>query len=176
MTIDPASAATIPNAADLSQLRDIHLPPEVSWWPPAPGWWLLAGVLLAAVGLGWFLWRRHRRNGWRRAALRELTSLSDASGALAHARLCSLSVLLRRVALHRFPREKVAALHGAAWLHLLQTAPGGGLTLNGDQQRWLAAGPYQAQGGSDAIDDAQLSALLQACAQWIKKLPPQVQP
>jgi hypothetical protein len=36
------------------QLRDIHGPDPVSWWPPAPGWWLLAlGTILCL----WLLWR-----------------------------------------------------------------------------------------------------------------------
>ena len=30
----------------LQQLRDIHLPTDPTWWPPAPGWWLLALILI----------------------------------------------------------------------------------------------------------------------------------
>ena len=29
------------------QLRDIHLPESSLWWPPAPGWWILALLLIA---------------------------------------------------------------------------------------------------------------------------------
>ena len=44
-------------------LRDIHEPLAPSWWPPAPGWWLVALVLLAAVAWGgWRRWRRRRRH------------------------------------------------------------------------------------------------------------------
>ena len=54
-------------AADpLAGLRDIALPAAVSWWPLAPGWWLLLGlVLLFALALPLWLWWRHRRRCWR---------------------------------------------------------------------------------------------------------------
>ncbi|MEP6880575.1 MAG: DUF4381 domain-containing protein, partial [Dokdonella sp.] len=31
------------------ELRDIHLPADPSWWPPAPGWWILAAILLGVT-------------------------------------------------------------------------------------------------------------------------------
>ena len=38
----------------LAQLRDIHLPPPVDPGLPAIGWWLLAGLAMAA--LCWIVW------------------------------------------------------------------------------------------------------------------------
>ncbi|MGB5726303.1 MAG: DUF4381 domain-containing protein, partial [Thiogranum sp.] len=43
-------------------LRDIHLPDPLSWWPPAPGWWLLLTLLVAIALLGGYLLHRYRRN------------------------------------------------------------------------------------------------------------------
>src|SRR5690606_21829206 len=42
----------------LSQLADIHLPDAVTIWPPAPGWWVLAALVLVAAA---FLCRHQLR-------------------------------------------------------------------------------------------------------------------
>ena len=58
----------------LSQLRDIHLPPPISWWPLAPGWWMLifAGIF-AFIYLTRILMQRYRSNLYRRQALKKLS-------------------------------------------------------------------------------------------------------
>ena len=43
-------------------LKDIHLPPEIGIWPPAPGWWVLLILVLAVIGLSIWLWRRYQRH------------------------------------------------------------------------------------------------------------------
>ena len=46
----------------LQQLRDVHLPLEPGWWPPAPGWWLLiCSCIVAVFFLGLTAWRGHKR-------------------------------------------------------------------------------------------------------------------
>ena len=107
----------------LSALRDIHLPEAVSLWPPAPGWWVAAGLVVAlAVALR--LLQLRRRRSVARAALRELDGLErnhqETGDAAEYA--VRLSALLRRVALARFPRNEVASLHGAFWVDFLSRA------------------------------------------------------
>jgi len=109
------------NANDpLAGLRDIHLPPPVGWWPPAPGWWLL--TLLGLAGLsaaGYLLFRYFRQRRYRRAALRELEALRRAVGLDQRQRLPALAELVRRVAIESCGRERVAPLSGPAWLDFL---------------------------------------------------------
>lgn len=95
-------------------LRDIHLPPA-HWWPLALGWWLLAVVLLlAAIGVAWWL-RRMARGNPLRAVLREIDALEGAHARDGNAaRLADqASQLMRRVALRVAP--DVAAQTGATW-------------------------------------------------------------
>ena len=33
----------------LEQLADIHLPLEISYWPPAPGWWVLGFLCFLGI-------------------------------------------------------------------------------------------------------------------------------
>ncbi|HUY02058.1 MAG TPA: DUF4381 domain-containing protein [Rhodocyclaceae bacterium] len=155
----------------LSQLRDIHLPAPVSWWPPAPGWWLLAAtLLLSALGLyGWQ--RRRRRNRWRRIALGELArlrALQASRQAQPEILLSGLSILLRRAALSCFPREEVASLHGERWLAFLDRSLGAGSTLQAGDGRLLTIAPYRKNA---AIDEVSLLALFALGERWLKKLP-----
>jgi len=147
---------------DLSQLHDIHLPAAVSWWPPAPGWWVVLVLVLFAAGLVYMLYARRRRNRWRAKALAELARLRDAAP---ERLLRDLSVLLRRVAISRFPRHDVAALTGEAWLAFLDRSLGDAEAFQSGAGRVLLSGPYAS---NVEVDTASLLAL---CERWIKQLP-----
>ncbi len=149
----------------LAELRDYHLPEPVSWWPPAPGWWILA-LLLTALTLALALWlaRRHRRRAALRLARAELQGLADAwqgdGDALAYVR--GLSRLLRRFALVRFERRRVAGLAGEDWLAFLD-AHGGEGRFQSDTGRLLIEAAYRPLNG---LPVAELASLV---ADWIER-------
>lgn len=127
--IDPTQLNPTSAPDPLAGLRDWHLPDPVSWWPPAPGWWLVAGLVLVVGGLilrWWF--KRRLRTAPARAALSELERLrADLERDRDDRRfVAALSALLRRVALTRYPRDQVAGLSGEAWLAFLDRSGGDG--------------------------------------------------
>jgi hypothetical protein len=110
-------------ADPLGQLKDIHLPDPVSWWPPAPGWWLLAIISIAAVwAISHFIISYINRNLYRKEARQELKRLKDIRlGQSSRDIVEQLARLLRRVAIQTCGREAVAPLVGEAWLHFLDS-------------------------------------------------------
>jgi hypothetical protein len=103
-------------------LRDLHLPGLVSWWPLAPGWWILIGLVLCGLGyLAFEAWKKFRLNAPRRQALSHLRYLkaeySWTGDAVALG--ARLSELLRRAMLAYAPRDEVAGLTGTSWLEWL---------------------------------------------------------
>jgi hypothetical protein len=122
----------MPKTEQLNQLRDIHVPDPIGWWPPAPGWIILTVLVMIALG---FITRRVIRHllnqRSKRKALRVLQQyrqdyLKHHNSPLTCA---CLSELLKRVALIYYPRTQVASLQGQAWIDFL-TRTARGLDFN----------------------------------------------
>jgi len=154
-----------PAASAALDLRDIHAAPLPSVWPPAPGWWLLAVLLVAVlVVLGVWLTRRYRRYRLQRQIMDEI-------GKLSHSYVCEksgefitgISTLLRRIALQRYPREQVASLTGTAWLRFLDETGGKGEFENGIGQI-LELGAYLPEAG-----ELPTGELLALARRWAKQ-------
>ncbi|VAW79270.1 FIG00657500: hypothetical protein [hydrothermal vent metagenome] len=150
------------SGASLSDLglRDIHTAPLPDFWPPAPGWWLLALLVLVlalwAVARLLSIWRRQRL---KQRILGELDKLAVvASADLA----TQVSTLLRRIALMYFQRSEVAPLTGSAWLAFLDKTGGDGAFASGPGSI-LASAPYAAHTSNP--DDC--AALLSLARGWI---------
>jgi hypothetical protein len=148
-------------------LRDIHLPDPVSWWPPAPGWWLVAlaaGVLAVLIFMRLGLAQRSRSVKEDSRRRLELLAMEYRQHRDQQRLLRELSSLLRRVSLSCYGRTEVASLTGEAWLKLLDR-PLGTEDFRHGPGRILAAGPYQPAATVD------VQGLLELCREWIHALP-----
>lgn len=147
----------------LNQLRDIHMPSTVSWWPLAFGWYIL---FFLCIGLSAFLiyyfYQRYQQKRVQRFALCLLKSYQqqyEQSGNSALA-CAQVSALLKRVALAYFPRETVSALQGTAWLEFLQNTSKN--IFFTEISALLVELPYQQH-----AEDVDLQPLFSSAQHWI---------
>ncbi|MBF0622598.1 MAG: DUF4381 domain-containing protein [Magnetococcales bacterium] len=102
-------------------LQPIHLPDPVSWWPLAPGWWLLLGLVCVSglVAVGWLIYRKRRRvNRLLELELMRVEAAYAKSGS-DHQLARDVLVLIRRGCLALLPSQDVAGLTDAALLDFL---------------------------------------------------------
>lgn len=156
------------NPADpLNQLRDIHLPDAIGWWPPAPGWWILAiAVLLGLAFTVRWLRLRHRANAYRRAAQHELDRVLASWEADSQSLnlIGEINAVLKRAAIAAYPGTEVANLSGTNWCQFLDQQVSH-CQLDSFTGSALVNSLYTAQGpDQDAV--IEVHALAQA---WLKQ-------
>lgn len=114
-------------------LEPLIAPPDVSWWPLAPLWWI-AIVLVCAIiiGLLTYLFRNKfaRRQPKlpvididvrRQAALNELSLLKKPYQIPAEQWLQQINALLKRLCINHYPTEHTKILTGQPWLNFLDS-------------------------------------------------------
>ena len=154
----------------MANLTEIGSPEPIPWWPPAPGWYVLAGVL--ASGLLWIVWRlvrRWRANAYRREALARLDVVEKRALAAESHRtaLTELPVLLKQTALAAYPRAPVASLTGVEWLGFLDGTLGDTGFTRGPG-RSLISLAYAPSAPLD-FGDEETVALLALSRRWIQR-------
>ncbi|MCZ6498397.1 MAG: DUF4381 domain-containing protein [Gammaproteobacteria bacterium] len=150
------------------ELRDIHLPGDIIWWPLAFGPWLLGAALL---GLIIVVLLRYRRLGHHRAACRSLREAIDAieTGADPSACVLQASTTLRRFAMTiAQDSAEVAGLVGERWLAYLDDCWERSSFSDGPGQLVLSS-PYRASGGLAVEESLELCRL---CVAWVRAQPP----
>ena len=159
------------DAAGLQNLHDIIEPATVGFWPPAQGVWLVLALMLLWVGVGLVFWGfRRRQNAYRRAGVQELRNirlrLDMPDGKIPAVQ--QLAVLLKRVALTGFPREKVAALSGDSWLAFLDATMDGG-KFTSAPGNLLTAITYRPSDFPQDGSDRQVDELFNLADRWIRQ-------
>lgn len=103
------------------ELDPLVEPDPVTFTFDSPGWYVVGGILFILIC--WALVRgikRYRKNKYRREALRSLSELMVEVPNNAEHLLFEIRVLLKRVAIYKFGRTKVASLSGLEWLQFLE--------------------------------------------------------
>lgn len=152
------------------QLRDIHLPPDVGFWPPALGWWVLLLVLAILLVLLLRWWQRRKPAAPRRSgklimhsALAELDDIEQQHRDNPAELVKKTSALLRRCAISLHGRHRISGLTGQAWLTFLDGQSR--QPVFGDRfKAMLTELPYREETGAD-VDD-----LLVAVRYWLNNL------
>lgn len=145
----------------LAQLKDIHTPQTVDWWPLAWGWWALLAIAVVVLCIVMMtIYRRFRFNRARREAIavHKMLDLDCQYPAKANQ-------LLKRVSLHYFGKEQSAAAYGESWQRFLLGC------LSSKQQSNTASGinllaqfTYQAQ----PLNADQISEIHRAVSIWLQ--------
>ncbi|SDX18528.1 DUF4381 domain-containing protein [Thiocapsa roseopersicina] len=169
----------LPPSPPIAMLRDIHDIPPIHWWPPAPGWWLLAIALTLLVI---FVWRSRARislripipgitlGTWRWEAAAALRDLRRRAGKGQDAKqiLGELSELLRRIAMARLGRPVCAGLTGTAWLDWLAAQDPNGFPWP-ERGRVLIDAPYApADALRSRVGAKDLLSLIDAAFAWVE--------
>ncbi len=139
----------------LAQLRDIHLPMDPEWWPPAPGWWILALIAVAVLVYGvWRLiarWRRFRPARQAQALYLEVYAAYAGGGMATDQYLHLTNEVLKRFVVYGIGHTAAKPESGEGWLHYLDERYGETAFTQGPG-RWLGNDRFRRDVETDVND------------------------
>jgi hypothetical protein len=147
----------------IKQLHDIHDPPAISLWPPAIGWWIIA--LLIILITTWYYYKYYFiTHKIRRAALKKFKQLQRVyyKNKNQNQLIIELSILIRRIALAKFPQRQVAKLNGNTWLQFLDKT-GNTKEFTQGLGQVLSVAPYQKS------PQIEIDRLMVVIEKWIRQ-------
>jgi len=151
------------------QLRDIHLPEPISWWPLAPGWWVLLVLALLIIAVVFIAWKSYQSRQLKRDINAELELIKQQfQKTQDRSRLAKeLSILLRRANISYYPGTNIAGLTGEEWLQHLDrtnTKQSSDISFMSSTGKVLLNAPYLPDEPDIEFDAASLISL---CESWL---------
>ena len=152
-------------------LRDIHLPEPISWWPVSSGWWFLLACFITIFVIIFFAKKYYKSKQLNREIRTEIQQIKKqfrrSKDKLELAQ--SLSVLLRRASISLYSEKKVAGLTGDQWLAFLdktRTAKSSTTMHNFQSEtgKALITAPYLPHTSDFDFDT---KALIKICEDWL---------
>lgn len=104
--LPPQTSTQAPMQTNTLDLNDIHVPEQISNYPIAYGWWLLAALLITLAIIAIIKFRKNnQRNKIKKQALIQLKNTPNMS-------INEITALLKWAAMHYFSRAELANLFG----------------------------------------------------------------
>jgi len=150
-------------ANPLDQLKDIHLPEAIGFWPPALGWWLLAVLLIVLLAAGFLFYKHWQKGAYRRKAVQQINHLFNDNKQAGHKTAAHLNQLLKAVAQQSYSTTQVSRLSASQWLAFLDNSANIQVFSQGAGQV-LATAPYELNSSISNPDE-----LKKCCIQWIRR-------
>ena len=155
------------NTPVVVNLRDIHLPDPVSFFPLPVAWWVLLVVVLCVVVcvLYFLMYARKKMLRYALVELDELQFHQSKQSKQDSDTVMALGVLMKRYAQCQFPRNQVAHLWGESWLAFLRSTSSLG-QFDGDRGGAAIRLPYQ-----KAVSNEEAKVLFDSVRSWMKENP-----
>lgn len=151
----------------LMQLKDVHAPDPITFWPLAIGWWLL--IILSMVtlsGLSYWLVRRHLKSAWKRQALKRFDELCTTYKKQPSAEnLLQINRLLKQALSTANNKRDYLHLCEADWADALNSIQHKNTSILNEQDLIILSKDIYAR-QTKALDDAALNRI----SLWIKQL------
>ncbi|MDX2369237.1 MAG: DUF4381 domain-containing protein [Colwellia sp.] len=152
--------------ANTLELKDIHVPEQITNYPIAYGWWILAALILLAIVITIIKVKKStKRNQVKKQALTQIKNNSNMNNN-------QLISLLKWAAMHYFSRVELAKLYGESLQHfLLKQLPEKHQTRFSELSEQAFKNQYQAHFQNEIDTSFQQAALL-----WLNQaLPPKME-
>jgi hypothetical protein len=151
----------------LDQLKDIYLPSQISsWWPLAYGWWVVIVVFILMVLLSLLILRKRKKhNRYIDTIVNDFKeNLGEFYVSKPKEVAQSISVYLKRIALHKFPKDDIKLLHGKDWVDYLNSKTKKDV-FDGENADYLG-NTYKPQ----ELSDVELEKVVSASEKWIREV------
>ena len=173
--LNPAIVNTQALNPQIEKCMYIHLPEPISWWPIAPGWWMIFASILLIIIVVFISRKIYISKQLKRDIKAELENIKQQfqqtqnKSQLAK----SLSILLRRASISYYPKTDIAGLTGDNWLSYLDDSNANSSadkSFRSDIGKVLLSAPYlpdHTLSNNSRLDfDAQR--LIRLCESWLQ--------
>lgn len=117
------------NSATLNQLKNVHLPDSISIFPLAIGWYIIITIVIILIIFACIKLKQKKYNNQVKQIYALLAKIEADK---TNRQLSEVSILIKRVAIMKFPKLNVHTMFGEKWLNFLDEVGKTNNFTNGD--------------------------------------------